>query len=120
MQVIVRRQDQKLCASITCIISQARTAVLEAPCDLVLQGADHRPGGGAGVLGCDRTDLAAQSVALAADGDPADAVRHGWGGEARDEGDAESGTDESQACWPVTDGERHLRLRDAWPGTELG
>jgi hypothetical protein len=64
-------------------------------------------------VGCDRTDLAAQSVALVADGDPADAVRHGWGGEARDQGYAESGADESQAGWPVTDGERHRRLRDA-------
>ena len=67
-----------------CLVSQARTAVLDAPRNLVLQGADHRPGGGAGVVGCDRIDLAAQSVALVADGDPADAVRHGWGGEARD------------------------------------
>ena len=87
------------------LISQARIAVLDTLRDLVLQGADHRPGGKAGVVGCDRTDLAAQSVALVADGDPADAVRHGWGGEARDQGDAESGADESQACWPVTDGE---------------
>ena len=31
--------------------------------DLVLPGPDHRPGGGAGVVGGDRTDLAAQSVA---------------------------------------------------------
>jgi hypothetical protein len=35
--------------------------------DLVLQGADHRPGDGAGVVGGDRTDLAAQSVALVAE-----------------------------------------------------
>ncbi len=46
-------------------------------------------------------------------------MRQGRGGEARDEGDAESGAAESQACWPVTDGERHHRLRDTWPGTEL-
>jgi hypothetical protein len=36
--------------------------------DLVLPGPDHRPGGGAGVVGGDRTDLAAQSVALVAEG----------------------------------------------------
>jgi CheY-like chemotaxis protein len=35
--------------------------------DLVLQGPDHRPGGGAGVVGGDRTDLAAKPVALVAE-----------------------------------------------------
>jgi len=30
-----------------------------------------------------------------------DAVRYGWGGDARDQSDAESGADEPQACWPV-------------------
>src|SRR6202008_69801 len=78
---------------------------------LVLQGADHRLGGGAWVVGGDRADLAAQSVCLVADGDPADAVRHGWGGDARDQGDAESGADQSQAGGPVMAGRRPL-----WPG----
>jgi hypothetical protein len=38
----------------------------------------------------------------------------------RDQGDAESGADQSHARGPVTDGERHLGLGDAGPGAELG
>jgi hypothetical protein len=59
-----------------CLIGQARIAVLDALRDLVFQGADHRRGG-AGVVSGGSTDLAAQSVALVADGDPADAVWYG-------------------------------------------
>src|SRR5690348_13225521 len=103
-----------------CFVSQARIAVLDVLHGFVLQGADHRLGGGAWVGGGDRADLAAQPVSLVADGDPADAVRHGRGGDARDQGDAESGADQSQAGGPVMDGERHLWLGDAWPGAELG